>query len=249
MPNHSHDFKVWPFSDAVNTATYCTSKVAHLRFPVLQVSHDCDGDWQFLDATTETPSECVLLCLGCIYERDATLAEISDLPRGWGAYRSAVGAPWERWEDLQEEDEQEEKALSDIERYGLHVISVSESDELPPFSYSIGIGRSLGLPELIVIGLKYEVAQAAINECYSQMKSGIQVTPGMSVAGLLGGDFECLIGEVSSANLREYMGWATWLYGKDGFKAYQIIFPSTTGAFPWESEASEWFKKWQPLLA
>lgn len=249
MSDHTHAFSDWPFPDAVNTVTYTTAKVAHQDFAVLQVSHDNDGDWQFLDATTEEPGECVLLCLGCVYERDPTLAQISDLPSGWSAFRPHVGAAWERWENPCEDDSGDEKALADIEQYGLHIINVREEGDLPPFTYSIGIERSLGMPELIVIGLKPELAQFVVNECYQRMKSGTAIAPGARLAGLLGGGYECLVGEVSPTRFKDYMGWAWWLYEGPHFRAYQIIFPSTAGAFPWEPEASDWFRNRQPLLA
>jgi hypothetical protein len=99
MSNHTHEFSRWPFGDPVNTISYCTAKVVRDGFPVLQVSHDRDGDWQFLDATTERPEDCVIVCLGCVFERDATLEQIADLPSGWSAWRSAIGGTWTREED------------------------------------------------------------------------------------------------------------------------------------------------------
>jgi hypothetical protein len=253
MSEHTHAFAHWPFADAVNTATFCTANVARHGFPVLQVSHDHDGAWQFLDATTDEPGECVMRCLGCAYEHDATLAQISDLPRGWSAFRTEVGAAWERWEkpieDCDDCEDDDAKALADIAQYGLHIINVAAEGDLPPFSYSIGIEQSLGMPELIVVGLKGAVGGAAINICYKQMKAGIRIAPGARVAELLGGGFECQIGEVDASHFKEYMGWALWLYKEKGFRAYQIIFPNTAGAFPWEPGASDWFRRWQPLLA
>lgn len=259
MTDHTHTFDHWPFADKVSAAAFCTGKVFHERFPVLQVTHDGNGDWQFLDATSDDLGEPVLVCLGCVFERDPSLAQIADLPRGWSAFREHPGAQWERWEtEADEEDGEDEdhcahdgdaKALSDIETYGLHVISVREEGEQPPFSYSIGIERSLGMPELIVIGLRASVAHAAINACYDQMRSGTQIAPGSRVADLLGGDFKCLIGEVDPIHYRDYMGWALWLYEGPGFRAHQIIYPTTSGVFPWEPEAGEWFRRWQPLLA
>lgn len=251
MSEHAHTFPDWPFPDATNTVTYASAKVAREGFPVLQVAHDANGDWQFLDATTEDPGECVLLCLGCIVERDPTLADISDLPRGWGAFRPELGAAWERWDNPPEDDAcgDEEKALADIATYGLHILHIAAEDDLPPFSYSIGIEQSLGQPELIVVGLKAEVAHAALNECYRQMKAGTRIAPGVRVADLLGGAFTCLIGAVSPTYFRDYMGWALWLYKDKGFRAQQIIFPNTSGVFPWEAEADDWFRNWQPLLS
>ena len=226
--------------------------------------HNLNGDWQFLDGTTDEPGECVMLCLGCIFEKHADMATIADLPRGWGACRDVTGAKWQRWERDPEEDqddseesaphecggsEADAKTLADIEQYGLHVICVREEDEHPPFTYSIGIEQSLGLPELIIIGLKSDVAHSAINECYRQMKERGTIAPGVRVAGLLGVGFECLIGEASSDRVADYMHWANWLYKGASFRAYQIIWPSTTGVFPWEPGASDWFIARQPLLA
>ena len=262
MSQHTHAFPHWPFPEAMDAITFCTAKVAHEQFPVLQVAHDHDGEWQFLDATTDQPGECVLLCFGCVYQSDATLAEISDLPRGWGAFRQEVGAEWERWEKPVEEDEDagdghacasaedgEAKALADIAEYGLHVISVMADGESPPFTYSLGIEQTLGMPELIVMGLKSNVAHAAINECYRQMKADPSIGPGSRLDGLLGGDFECLLGEVTPEQAKQHMCWASWLYKGSGFRALQIIFPSTAGVFPWEPEASDWFRNFQPLLS
>jgi hypothetical protein len=254
MTAHTHDFPDWPFQVAVNTLTYCTVKVAREGLPVLQVTHDEDGDWQFLDATTEEPGECTLLCFGCIYQRDATLATLSDLPRGWTAFRESVGADWVREQDESEEHEcddvsREEKTLADIKAYGLAVFHILGEEDLPPFTYSVGIEQSLGLPELIVIGLKAEVGHAVINECYRQMKEGAVIAPGARVAGLLGGGFECEIGTVLPSYYEEYMGRALWLYKGENFRTYQIVFPNTAGVFPWEPEANEWFKNFQPLLS
>lgn len=264
MTAHTHDFPDWPFLDPISTATFCTEKVAHEDSDVLHVVHDFNGDWQFLDGTTDEPGECVMLCLGCIFEKHADMVAIAGLPRGWAACRDVVGAEWERYEldpDDNQDDGKEDgphecggpevdaKALSDIAKYGLHVISVMEDDEHAPFTYSIGIEQSLGMPELIIIGLKSNVAHSAINECYRQMKEGGAIAPGTRVFGLLGGDFECMIGEVSSEQVAEYMHWASWLYKGQPFRAYQIIWPSTPGVFPWDPGASDWLISRQHLLA
>jgi hypothetical protein len=144
MSEHTHDFPDWPFKDAVSTAAFCTTHVAQRRLPALWVSHDTNGDWQFLDDSTDDPGEPVLLCLGCVLESDATLAQISDLPRGWSALRETVGGSWERWRNDEEEAGHEhlcdtaageQKALDDIEKFGLHIISVMADGDAPPFAY------------------------------------------------------------------------------------------------------------------
>ena len=141
----------------------------------------------------------------------------------------------------------ERKALDDIEKHGLHIINVMEEKDLPPFSYSIGIEKSLGHPEFIVIGLKPQEAQFAINECYRKLNAGEHISHGEVVGGLIEG-YDCQICEIPESEFPEYMGWALWLYKGPNFRAIQIIWPSTTGVWPWEPEASEWFRTWQPVL-
>ena len=272
MSEHTHTFPNWPFTCPVNSAAFCTTLVVHEHLPVLRIAHDANGDWQFLDATTDDPGAPVLLCMGCVLERDPSLAQVCDLPLGWAAARAAPGEPWERWEqpandidDSGELDEVDgdaadaahhcdsdtikEKALANIAQFGLQIISVSEDGELPPFSYTLGIEKTLGQPELIVIGLRAAVAHVALNECYWQMKEGMTIAPGTMVADLLGGGFQCQIGEVSPGHYDDYMGFAIWLHEGKGFRACQIIFPSTDNVFPWEPDASDWFRNRQPILA
>jgi hypothetical protein len=44
------------------------------------------------------------------------------------------------------------------------------------------------------------------------------------------------------------MGWDIWLYGGGPFDALQLIYPTTSGVWPWDAEADEWLRVWQPLL-
>jgi hypothetical protein len=69
-------------------------------------------------------------------------------------------------------DHSEVKALSDIEEYGCHVLHVFEDDGSPRFTYSIGIQQCTKQPELIVTGLKQELAQSIINKYNQRIKSG-----------------------------------------------------------------------------
>lgn len=65
--------------------------------PILMVSHDADdGGWQFLCGTTNDPADGRVVCLEQIVAMDASLHEVSDLPLGWIAFRSALGAEWTR---------------------------------------------------------------------------------------------------------------------------------------------------------
>lgn len=94
---HAHNFPDWPFADSTSAAAFTTRPVLEQGFPVLLVSHDPEGDWQFLCGTTTELEDCKLVCLGCAFQRDPTLAEVADLPLGWMAEREVVGGAWERF--------------------------------------------------------------------------------------------------------------------------------------------------------
>jgi hypothetical protein len=144
-------------------------------------------------------------------------------------------------------DAGERKALADIERYGCHVIHVMAEDELPPFSYSVGIQRSSGAPELIVIGLKQPLAHFIVNEYNDRVRAGERFTPRQRVSGFIEG-FECEVRAVHPSRHADYMGWDIWLYGRGRFDALQLVYPTTSGVWPWDAEADEWLRVWQPLL-
>lgn len=99
--DHSHDFdeSQWPFDEPVNTTVFSTKNVIHEGSPVLTVSHDQEGDWQFLCGMTDDPDDMSIVCFGCIYELHPFIARFKDLPRGWIAWRDDEDSPWNR-EDL-----------------------------------------------------------------------------------------------------------------------------------------------------
>jgi hypothetical protein len=91
----------WPFREGRHRAAVTTKPVLD-GHPVLLVSRDQEGDWQFLCGTTNRTEDAKIVSLGCIFERDSTLAEVADLPGGWTASRKRKGAAWRR-EEAEEE--------------------------------------------------------------------------------------------------------------------------------------------------
>lgn len=144
-------------------------------------------------------------------------------------------------------DQYEEKALSDIEKYGCHILHVMEEDEYPRFTYSVGIEKKTGQPELIITGLKQEIAHWMINEYNNRVKSGEVFKPGEYYSDFLDG-YDVTFKVVEKKHYSEYFGWAKWFYGDDNFKVFQLIYPSTTGDWPWSDNASDDFKWFLPKL-
>jgi hypothetical protein len=142
----------------------------------------------------------------------------------------------------------EQKALDDIEQFGCHILHITAEGELPPFSYTLGIQRTSGAPELIVVGLKRPIAHFVLNEYNRRVREGEHFTDGQLAGGFLEG-FDCLFREVDRENYREYLGWDVWLYGGDDFNTLQLVYPNTSGVWPWQSEADQRFRSWQTILA
>ena len=144
-------------------------------------------------------------------------------------------------------DAGEKKALADIEQYGCHVIHVAAEDDLPPFSYSVGIQRRSGSPEVVVIGLKQSLAHFVVNEYNRRVRAGEKFTPGELYANFIEG-FDITFERVGREFYTEYFGWNLWLYGNPEFEVLQLVYPTTDGEWPWRPNASEWFRAWQPIL-
>ena len=148
---------------------------------------------------------------------------------------------------VQSMDAGEQKAVSDIEQYGCHVIHVMEEGELPPFAYSVGIEKTSKAAELVVIGLKRPLAHSIINEYNRRVRGSERFEAGQLVSGFLEG-FDCQLRPVHPSHYREYFGYDLWFYKGAGFRMLQLVYPTVEGIWPWDMAASEWFRARQPIL-
>jgi Domain of unknown function (DUF4262) len=137
--------------------------------------------------------------------------------------------------------------LDDVEKYGCHIIQVRDEGGFPGWSYTIGLGDLLGCPELIVIGLKDDVALSLLNECASRLQRGLRLDQGNRAHGLLT-RVECEFRTVEKQWLKQTMGYALWFYGGDDFSALQCVYPDRENRFPWEEDVEGKWRSRQPLL-
>lgn len=143
----------------------------------------------------------------------------------------------------------QQQILANIRSHGCHVNAVFDPDGLEPtFCYSVGLGKTFDAPEVIVIGLQPELGAALINLYRDRASAGDELECGVPYSGFLVG-FPICIGPVAKHNRANYMLSACWLYGDSDFEAVQIVYPSTSGVWPWEAGASGWFRNNQPCLA
>ncbi|MDB5306123.1 MAG: hypothetical protein JWO38_325 [Gemmataceae bacterium] len=90
----------WPFPDPPNVATFTTRQVVREGRPILSVSRDADdGAWQFHGPGEWTEADGLVVCLEEMFRRDASLAELGNLPRGWRASRKDPGEAWLKTKD------------------------------------------------------------------------------------------------------------------------------------------------------
>jgi Domain of unknown function (DUF4262) len=90
--------KNWKFPTSRQTNAFLSQFVFSKQEPVVFVSHDRDGAWQFLGGSMSDGGSPVLSCLHHPIDEDSSLEELHDLPIGWYAERSVPGEPWFRYE-------------------------------------------------------------------------------------------------------------------------------------------------------
>jgi hypothetical protein len=144
-------------------------------------------------------------------------------------------------------DKYEQQAIDDIKKYGCYILQVLEENELPPFSYSIGIATTYQKPDLCVIGLKEPIAKCVINEYALMLKNGKIFEPGKLYSGFLDG-FDVCFENITEENYEDYFGQGIRYYKGLQFTMMQLIYPTTSGIYPWSKEAPKDFLEWQPIL-
>lgn len=70
-------------------------------------------------------------------------------------------------------DKGDKKLLDDIDEFGWHVLKVLEDDNGPGFCYSVGLFKTFGHPEIIIVGLKLDLAHTLINNIGHDIKNGM----------------------------------------------------------------------------
>jgi len=157
--------------------------------------------------------------------------------------------PNERVSLSRAEDEPEKKAIEDIRAYGMHWLDVFDRDQGDRgFCYSVGLWHTHNHPEVIIFGLKGSLDGKVLNGINDVIGKGKSYQAGLSSMDVLDG-FRCYFETFPKEHYRDHLGWARWFYGGDDFPAVQMLWPTTSGIYPWEAQASEEFKNMQPVFS
>ena len=145
------------------------------------------------------------------------------------------------------EDAGEQRVLDDIAKHGWHCVHILAEGDQGPYSFTVGLFQTYRQPELLIYGLKPEVAHKIFWNAVEALPRGKSLDLNKPTAELLEG-YSCCFVEVPASNYYEYVGFARWYYCGNGFPLYQIVWPSRDGFFPWHPKASQEFKQCQPVL-
>ncbi len=88
----------WKFPTPPHAQIYLSQAVQDGREPITYVAHEHDGDWQMLGDSMSEDKLPVISCFRHPIDKDPTLKELADLPRGWWAERVSPGEIWARRE-------------------------------------------------------------------------------------------------------------------------------------------------------
>jgi len=144
-------------------------------------------------------------------------------------------------------DKWDKKLIDDIDKYGWHVLKIFEADKGPGFVYSVGLFKTYNHPEIIIVGLKLDLAHILINNIGEDIKNGLRFQSGQMYNDILD-NFKCLMIDVKKEHYKEYVGNGLWYYEGDNFPLMQCIYPTVKGIYPWEKDWPEDIKYLQPIL-
>ncbi|HEY4216446.1 MAG TPA: DUF4262 domain-containing protein [Gemmatimonadaceae bacterium] len=141
----------------------------------------------------------------------------------------------------------EEKCLADVAEHGLHVLRIFGDAEWPAFAYSVGLFQNFQIPEIIIVGLDPDLSHIILNALATRARGGERFQVGDMLEGLIDG-FPVVLRSVRDEMIEPHFGWDLWFYDRQEFPTAQLVWPTTSGTWPWDANASDEFRALQPLL-
>jgi hypothetical protein len=141
--------------------------------------------------------------------------------------------------------------LKFIEESGVSIISVAEGADpsTPAWSYTIGLWHQYRHPEIIVIGLGSEISPILLNNLNFYIKDkGRTFLDGAAPTDVLDG-YVCFFKTIDPEKYGDWFAGDHWFYGGVEFPAVQLLWPNTSGVYPWDNAADEHLRWVQPILS
>jgi hypothetical protein len=162
---------------------------------------------------------------------------------------SCAGHAAERWSvgPLISVDVIERKLRDDVKQYGWHVLKVLADEGHSSHTYSVGLYKSFGHPEVVIVGLPGDTAHAFIDNLADEIRDGAVFEAGCRYGHLIDG-YDVAFVQVHRGFYQDYFGRAIDYYESPSFPVVQMVWPDRHRRFPWEPECEEAIRQMQPVL-
>ena len=141
------------------------------------------------------------------------------------------------------ENDVQRRVVDDVQRAGWHSVSYGHgpSPTDPPFGHTVGLARTFGHPELIIVNIEGEKGHAIRRNLVADIKAGHSFEDGAVTDDALE-DHDVRFRAVDVSAVANWLDLAVWYYADQPFAALQILWPDRSGRFPdepgYEHEAS-----------
>ena len=88
-------------------------------------------------------------------------------------------------------DDRDRQVLNDVAKYGWHVISITADKGRPGWTFSIGMYKTFGHPEIIVFGLNHSLGHRIVNGIGEEIRGGKRFEAEREYADILA-DVRCV---------------------------------------------------------
>src|SRR5262245_16779311 len=113
-------------------------------------------------------------------------------------------------------DAGERSFVVQIREHGWFGTGVLADEEGPGFSYTTGFWLNTGQPEVILFGMKYEIAHDVFWDLFRDGEAGRSIPVGTRTDQPFA-NLPAYAFPVARRHYREHLGWSRWFYGGDEF--------------------------------
>lgn len=135
---------------------------------------------------------------------------------------------------------------TDVEQHRWVVLKISP-EHAAEYAYSVGLTKSFGHPELVVVGLDDETMQDLINDIGDAIESGGAFKDGDVSPDFLEG-YDVTFRAVPAHLHATQFAWAERYYAGGDYRVLQVVYPDRNRRWPWDTGVDPELKKGQPLL-
>ena len=137
--------------------------------------------------------------------------------------------------------------IADVEQHKWVVLKITP-EHAAEYAYSVGLQKSFGHPELVVVGLDDETMQELINDIGDAIESGKTFRDGDVSSDFLEG-YDVTFRAVPASLHATRFAWAERYYGASGYSLLQVVYPDRNRHWPWDAGVAADFKAGQPVLS